>query len=309
MQREIITPRDESHWLELRRQDITSTQSAALFGLSPYVTRFELYHLHRNGIEVPFVANDRTGKGKRMEWAIAEEAALQEGWTGLKPLKDYIRDPASRMGASFDYEAVDADGRPLLVEIKMVDYFRYRDLWVDNEAPEHIETQVQHQMEVADRFERAAIVAWSGTYDCNVLYRDRDRDFGRALRSAVEQFWRDVADGNEPAVDYARDEKVIAAMFRSARGEPVDLTDDEAMDLLAARFERAKASASEFEKEAAALKAEIHHRLANAPGGYTSRYKITAGWTKDTPDRPADPGEIIKGRKGYRQCLVKPTTR
>lgn len=309
MQREIITPKDEAHWLDLRRQDITSTQSAALFGLSPYVTRFELYHLHRNGIEVPFVATDRTGKGKRMEWAIAGEAALQEGWSGLKPLKDYIRDPAARIGASFDYEAVDELGCPLLVEIKMVDYFRYRDLWVDGEAPEHIETQVQHQLEVADRFERAAIVAWSGTYDCNVIYRDRDHIFGKAIRGAVADFWRSVEAGQEPEVDYARDEKVIAALFRQARGEPLDLTDDEEMDLLAARYERAKASASEFSKEADALKAEIHHRLANAPGGFTSRYKITAGWTKDTPDRAAEPGEIIKGRKGYRQCLIKPTTR
>lgn len=308
MTREVITPRDEAHWLDLRRQDVTSTGSAALFGLSPYVTRFELYHQHVNGLELPFKDNDRVGKGRRLEAAIADEAALQEGWADLKPLKDYIRDPDARMGASFDFEALDADGKPLLIEIKMVDFFRYRDLWIDGEAPEHIEVQVQHQLEVADRFDRAAIVAWTGTYDCNVIYRDRDREMGAGLRAAVAAFWDDCANLREPAPDFHRDLDMIAAINRGKRSPPADMTGDDSFDQLVARMERWKATEKEAKAEADACKAEIHHIIGSAEAAFTDRFKVTTGWTKDTPDRVAEPGEIIKGRSGYRQCLIKDLT-
>ena len=100
MARETINITSEAQWLDLRREDITSTMVPALFGLSPYTTRFELYHAKASGIEVPFKSNERVEKGKRMEAAIAHEAALQEGWTDLKPLDDYIRIPGRRAGSS-----------------------------------------------------------------------------------------------------------------------------------------------------------------------------------------------------------------
>lgn len=305
MAREIIPYTTEAEWLDLRRADITSTMVPALFGLSPYTTRFELYHAKAGGIEVPFKSNDRVEKGKRMEAAIAHEAALQEGWTNVRPLKEYIRIAGRRAGASFDFEALDRDGKPLLIEVKMVDWFRYRDLWVDDQAPEHIEIQAQWQLEVANRFDRVAIVAWSGTYDCNVFYRDRDRDMGAAMLAACDAFWADVDTKREPEPDFARDEDVIARLNRQLRPEPADLTADTDFDLLLARYEREKQQASEFDAMAKSTKAEIHYRLADAPAAYTARYKITAGWTKDTPPRPAEPGDIIPGRSGYRQCLVK----
>ncbi len=305
MARETITITSEAQWLDLRKQDITSTMVPALFGLSPYVTRFELYQAKANGIEVPFKSNDRVEKGKRMEAAIAHEAALQEGWTSLKPLDDYIRITGRRAGSSFDFECLDADGKPLLVEVKMVDFFRHRDLWVDDQAPEHIEIQSQWQLEVADRFPRVAIVAWAGTYDCHVYYRDRDTEMGAAMLAATDAFWADVDAGHEPDPDFARDEDVIARMNRSLREQPADLTADADFDLLLAKYEREKKQEAEFEKLAKATKAEIHYRLADAPAAFTARYKITAGWTKDTPARPALPGEMIGGKSGHRQCLVK----
>jgi predicted phage-related endonuclease len=44
MERITTTPNDKNHWLELRSQNINSTESACLFGISPYITEFELYH-------------------------------------------------------------------------------------------------------------------------------------------------------------------------------------------------------------------------------------------------------------------------
>ena len=308
MTRQIIDFKTEQEWLDLRGHDITSTASAALFGLSPYQTEFEIYHLHKNKIKPEFSATERMRLGNALEEAIATEVARREGWTDLKPFKVYMRIPDERIGSSFDFECLDKDGQPLLVEIKAVDYFQWKEKWTEDEAPPHIEVQCQHELLVADRFPRVAIVACTGIYDYHVIYRDRDNAMGEAIRKRVAKFWRDVEQGNEPKVDYERDGEVIKAMFPNLRPDPIDMTDDPDFENLLTKHELASMQAKEFKKQQDALKAEIHHKLRDAPLAYTERFKVTAGMTKDTPDREAVAGEIIKGWKGYRQCLVKRVT-
>lgn len=308
MTRETITFDTRDEWLNLRGKDITSTASAALFGLSPYQTEFEIYHLHKSGVAVEFQETERMRLGTALEEAIATDVASREGWTDLKPFKVYMRIPGERIGSSFDFEAIDKEGQPILIEIKAVDYFQWREKWQEDEAPPHIEVQVQHELLVADRFPRAAIVACTGIYDYHVIYRDRDNGMGDAIRKRVAKFWRDVEAGNEPDVNYERDAEVIKAMFPNLRPDPADMTDDADFEALLTKYDLASMQAKEFDRQKDALKAEIHHKLGGAPGAFTERYKITAGKTKDTPDRVAEPGEVTKGRKGYRQCLVKAIT-
>ena len=45
MRTEVITTTSQEHWLEIRKTDVTSTESAALFGMSPYMTHYDLWHL------------------------------------------------------------------------------------------------------------------------------------------------------------------------------------------------------------------------------------------------------------------------
>jgi len=179
MIRQTLRCDNRQDWLEYRKPDITSTDTAALFSLSPYKTKFELYHKHATGIILDFKENDRMRKGTALEAGIAELAAEQEGWTDLAPFKDYMRLPELRIGSSFDFIATHK-GKRILVEIKLVDPFRYRDMWVDNQAPDHIEIQAAHEMMVAD-IDQIAIVAWTGGYDCNVIYRDRDPEMEQSM--------------------------------------------------------------------------------------------------------------------------------
>lgn len=297
-----ITPESEQHWLAMRDGCITSTAISALFGLSPYLTRFELFHHHASGIRIPFVSNDRVEKGSRMEQYAAEEVGRKEGWS-VAPFKDFALDENRRVGSSFDYVAETPEGKAIL-EIKAVDFFRYLDLWVDDQAPEHIEIQLQWQMHISG-IHLGYIAAWTSVYEYNLYRREYDPEMGAAMDAVVAEFWDDVAAMNEPEPDFSRDEDAIAALFRSLRPAPLDLTSDEDFDILVARHERAKATEKEAKKEADATKAEIHYRLADAPEAFGPRYYIKAKWTKDTPDRVAEPGEVIKGRKGYRQCILK----
>lgn len=304
MTRELIKIKTEAQWLDLRRDDITSTMVPALFGLSPYTTKFELYHAKASGVEVPFKSNNRVEAGNRMEQYAAQEVAEATGWK-VEPFKDYMRIPGERMGSSFDCEATKPDGSKGILEIKAVDFFIHKDRWVDDQAPEHIEIQLQHQLECADRYEWGAIAAFTGIYDFHMYERDRDRDFGKALRQAVAAFWDDVENKREPEPDFARDLDIITLLHKGADGEKLDKTDDADFELLVSRFDRWSATKKEAEKEVEKAKAEIHHTLQGATGAFTDKYRVTAGYTKDNPGRVADPGEIIGARQGYRQCLIK----
>lgn len=305
MIRETLLCDSREDWLNYRKPDITSTDTAALFGLSPYKTRFEIYHKHASGIILDFKETDRMRKGTKLEAGIAELAAEQEGWTDLAPFKDYMRLPEHRIGSSFDFIATH-QGKRILVEIKLVDPFRYRDLWVDNQAPDHIEIQAAHEMMVAD-IDQIAIVAWTGGYDANVIYRDRDPEMEAAMLATIAQFWADVDAKNEPDPDFAKDEATIAALFRSLRPQPEDMADAGIDDLITA-YELAAMQAREFDKRKSEIKTELHFKLGDVAEAFTNLYKVKAGWTKDTDGTliTADMvGSRIGGRKGYRRLDIK----
>ena len=87
MSREIIPYTDEATWLENRRADLTSTDISALFGVSPYRTAFELYHVKRGNIEASHEENERTRWGKLLQDSIAKGVAEEKAlW--LRPMPE-----------------------------------------------------------------------------------------------------------------------------------------------------------------------------------------------------------------------------
>lgn len=309
--RELIQVENDVQWLAERAKDITSTSVSALFGLSPYCTEFELYHAHRNGVILPFAENDRTAKGRAIEQYAAEVAAEKLGAKHVRRLNVYARIPGERFGSSFDFEIEFEDGLKALLELKAVDYFQHKNKWLQDEAPEHIEIQVQHQMEAIDAYDHAFIAAFTNIYDPHIYERQRDREFGAALRERTREFWRNVELGNEPKPDYSRDAEVLDALYRHAGGDLLDYTADADFNALLAKYRRVKDEAGRFAKEADELKAEIHHRMENNGGAYTEGFKLVCDWTKDSEGTLVTPemvGTRIGARKGYRKCLVTDLT-
>jgi len=94
---------NEKQWLAERAKDVTSTEVSALFGLSPYLTEFELFHQKRDGVTVKFEPNERMKWGNRLESAIAHGAAEDMGWNIAK-FNVYMRVQEARIGSSFDFE-------------------------------------------------------------------------------------------------------------------------------------------------------------------------------------------------------------
>lgn len=312
MATEIIVTASQEQWLELRKKDVTSTESAALFGMSPYLTHFDLWHRKRTGIVPEFKTNDRMSWGNRLEAAIAHGIAEEQGWE-VKPMKEYLRDPDLRMGSSFDFVITNL-GEPVHLEIKNVDYLAFRDGWIEHddgsiEAPEHIEMQVQHQMGVSG-FKRSFIGAFIGGNRGVVIERLRDDDVIAAIRAKVADFWRTVDAGLEPDPVMPGDAEVIIRLNQYAKpGKILSADGDETLrDLLLEYKAAAKAEANAKEDKDVA-KAKIFTHIGDAEKVLTSEFSVSCALQADTPPTliTADMvGKSYGGRAGFRNLRIYP---
>jgi putative phage-type endonuclease len=235
-------PTSRAEWLALRHKYVSSTDQAALHGLSPYMTAFELYHDKKQPEPTKLEKSERVEWGIRMEEAVARAIADQYG-IKVRKLNCYVSRDGTGMGASFDYEIVgikegDAPEGPILqkmyeangpglLEIKTVDWFVFKRQWPEtedgeNEAPPHIEIQVQHQLHCIER-KWAAIGVLVGGNNLKLLVRDYDEEFGARIERETKKFWKDVAANKSPPPVLPQDAELIARIY--SFGDPSKVLD------------------------------------------------------------------------------------
>lgn len=313
MSTEIIIPKDQADWLAMRKADVTSTESAALFGMSPYTTHFELWHAKKNGVAREFKVNERMQWGNRLEAAIAHGIAEEQGWE-IKPLKEYMRIPDARMGSSFDFVITNLPDGPVHLEIKNVDYLAFRDGWIEHddgtiEAPEHIEMQVQHQMAVSG-FRRSFIGAFIAGNRGVVIERERDEAVIAAIKAKVAEFWRTVDAGEEPLPVMPGDAEAVIRLNQYAKpGKILDASGDANIAALVLEYkEAAKAEANAAEDKEVA-KAKLFEAIGDAEKVLLEGWTISAGIQAETPPTLITAemvGKTYGGRKGFRNLRVNP---
>lgn len=234
-------PESREEWLKLRHKYVSSTEQAALHGLSPYITAFELYHDKKKPEPTQFEASERVEWGVRMEEAIARAIADQYG-IKVRKLNAYVSKDGSGMGASFDYEIVgtkegeppegnvlrdmyDAYG-PGILEVKNVDWLIFKRQWIgeegSEEAPAHIEIQVQAQLHVIGR-KWGAIGVLIGGNKLKMLVREYDPEVGAAFEAKTKQFWHDLAANKAPPPVLPQDADLIAHIY--SFGDPEKVLD------------------------------------------------------------------------------------
>lgn len=263
MQREVIPFTNEEAWLKERAKDVTSTEVAALFGISPYITKYELWHRKKNQELGQFEPNERMKWGTRLQESIARGIAEDHGWT-IREKKEYIRISELRIGSSFDYE-IHHNGWPeSLLEIKNVDGLAFKEGWlVDGEnveAPPHIELQVQHQLLIAE-YGTAFIGALVGGNKVVLIKREADKEIHEEIKKKVSEFWKSIEDNQEPEPDFKRDADFIARLYGKAEKDSVAYADQEITDL--AMLYR---HAMEAEKVATAQKKEYKAKILTKIG-------------------------------------------
>jgi putative phage-type endonuclease len=315
----MLYPKTREEWLKLRCSHISSTESAALFGMSPYMTAFELAVLKKSP-DVPeeYEQSERMTWGLRLQRAIAQGIAEDYG-VKVRAISGYASLPEQRIGASFDFEIVGHkdgpfDGIPMLrslytqhgtgvLEIKNVDAWIFKNDWqeIDKaiEAPAHIELQVQHQLVCIER-EWAAIGVLVGGNRQLLICRMRDRQVGQAITVKAGRFWKGIAAGHMPPVTLPADAECIRKLYRYAEpGSVLDFqaADNESLHTLARQHAEATAFKSAAEAAHKSSGAALLMAIGTAEKVLFADMSINAGMVAPAHIEAYD-------RAGYRNLRV-----
>lgn len=285
-----------------RAQVIGASEVAALFDASPYLTKFELFHRKAGNIDVPeFGTDERQEAGVRLEPVIIEWAC--DKW-GYKPNQTPRRLQMGHLGGHPDKMVTCPERGKGILEIKTADWLVAKK-WGD-EPPLNYQLQAITYAGLAGA-DWADIIMLVGGNELRRFQIEARPKLFREICLRVEQFWRDIEDGKAPPADFERDGAVIAELFNDPADSSIDLTGDNLAASCAAEWLAAAAEekAAKIRKEAA--KAELMEKIGNNSRAFLPGFSISATGVDATPDREAKPGEIIKGRKGYRRFTVKET--
>jgi putative phage-type endonuclease len=285
-------PRTEAGWHKLRKPDITATAAATLFGVSPYMTPFDMFHRMRGTVEVVIEESERMRWGKRLQNAIAEGVCEDNGWeiVDAHPFL-YARSKVyPGVGASPDYIIRDpANPERGLggLEIKNVDRFVAMDDWTDEEAPPHIEFQAQHQM-AATGLRWDVIAGLVGGNSVRQYVRDRDEEVIAELVARCADMHRRVKENDHPAPDFLADYDTIRALYRNAtptKSFNLDIPDPDS-ELDAAQLEKlikakydADIAAKLADEDKKRCAAELLHYIGDTETIFGEKWKVGATTT------------------------------
>ncbi|WP_328941579.1 YqaJ viral recombinase family protein [Streptomyces sp. NBC_00250] len=205
---------------------ITATEIAAVVNLSPWQSRFSLWHKKAGLPTPPFESNPAVEWGNRLEAAVAQKwsdghgVELHETGTWRHRDRDWQRATPDRIGDNS------------LVEVKTSPFGEGWGPAGSDEIPVYYRCQVQWQMDVTG-YRTTHIALLVSGHDYREYVVEYDADDAQILRDAAERFLDDVRRGNRPPIDGAD------ATYQTIRVQPHgrDDIDVEIPLELAARYE------------------------------------------------------------------------
>jgi len=214
------------------RKTISSTQAAALYNASPYMTPWMLYHYLRGTLNDAVEPNDRMYWGLKMQPLVLERAAADLKLE-ITPNVDnsYIHDDV--LGYTADAKIWHPEKGPGIVEGKCVfDYGTWMRDWDGGKrVPRHYELQHQVQLAVGDG---PSAYAWGmfAVWVCGDMHyfeREHNPMVARDLHDQAVKMLARVHNGDEPdpfgsAIELPALEKLLPVK----KDNVLDLRDDEA---------------------------------------------------------------------------------
>jgi predicted phage-related endonuclease len=298
---------------EFRATHVGASEVAALFDCSPWLTRFELFHRKAGNIATPEfneIADDGTPENERIYWGVRLEAAIIEA---AKERYGYIdRPPADPplsngrgLGGHPDRRVICPKRGPGIIETKMVDWL-VRKSWGDEPPMNYLlQGNTYAGLDNVEWFDTLVLVGGNKLERfCNDF---RPKLYAEAERR-VEAFWQTVRDNKPPPADFTRDLDPIKELYAAQGDETIDLVGDNRAAIAAAEY----LAGAEIEREGKARKeaaaAELFDKLREASFAFADGFTIKSTLVKAIPERVAEPGEIISGRKSYRRLTIKEKT-
>lgn len=207
-------------YLEERRKLIGGSDVAAILGLSPFRTAYQVYQEKRKEVE-DWKGNEATDWGSRLEPAIRQWYSDTTGRSVKVPDKLLVHPKYPFMGASLD--GFTDDGR--VVEIKTA---RNGKDWGEpgtNQIPDYYAVQVHHYMTITG-FPVADIPVSIAGSSPSLYTVEADREISEMIIDACAKFWERVVSGNPPEpVSYSD----AVARFGKSKAEGAVIASDGAL--------------------------------------------------------------------------------
>ena len=227
---------------------VTATEIAAVLGLSPWMSRFSLWHKKAGLPSPPFQQNPAMEWGVRLEDAVARkyadehpELTLHKTGTWRHATREWQRATPDRL----------ADDR--LVEVKTSPW---GDEWGPagdpDSVPIHYACQAKWQMDTLGYSRTDFAVLISG-HDYREYTIWADEDDAYVMRSAAEEFLADVRNNVRPSIDDSD------ATYQTIRRQPEGLEDID-VDIpveVAARYEVAQMQAKAADTELTGARSQV----------------------------------------------------
>lgn len=213
------------------RTTISATESAGLFGVSPYVTRWMLWQKFAKGVDIDPPADARMTWGNKLQPLIIEQAA-EDLALEVQPNAEntYLR--RGLLGCTRDATIICPSRGPGALETKCV--FDYRTWMADwnggRSAPRHYEIQLQQQMFVGEpegaSYDWGVICAWVAG-EQHYLEREPIREVWDRLQEEADRFFEDVKAGREPdPFGDPMEIEWLVKLLPTERGKVIDLSAD-----------------------------------------------------------------------------------
>jgi putative phage-type endonuclease len=271
----IIKIENEEHWHKLRKDTIGASEVGIVFGISPYSTLNELFHVKRGNFQPNIDGSKLMQWGQAMEPVIATFISGEMNWQ-LKHCRDYhIHPEYPFLGVTLDYYVIESEHGPGILEIKNVNQFAPN--WSNNRAPNHIELQLQDQFLVVnaarrelglDTYKWGAIGSMhaGNPEDIRIMYRAPDPKVHDHIIKKCGEFWHKVKNNIEPELSDHKEYEHIQEMFKQAPikediKQLIDCGNDAILDDLIVRHEQAKYDKNNADRLQTELKAKILHHL------------------------------------------------
>lgn len=269
----LIVPESKDHWLKLRHQNVNSTEVSCLYGANPYQTEFELFHSKRSPDALSIEETEIMRWGSRLQDSIAYGVADDMKWSSIRPMKEYVYLSDTRLGSSFDFEV---NGNEIL-EIKNVSERAYAKGWSEDEAPPHIELQVQTQMLVSGH-RKAYICALVGGNSVKIIERNFMPSVGESILKKVKHFWSRT---DEPKIDFERDADFIKMLYQVSDPNKV-INGDDTMLMLAQKYNALSSQISLAEQQKKAVQAQLLMLAGDAEKVKHEKFTLSLGQVKES---------------------------
>lgn len=307
--------KDEASWLEKRKGYVTSTQMAALFGLSKYNTAFELYHISRGNIDGAVEDNNFMKFGRIIEAPICEMINIEHPEWKIEEFPFFAYDDEDKIGSSFD-RAVWVKNKKYLLEIKSISYAQYKENFVEHSADD-IETSAQYEIQMHMEMELTKDTGFHGvimavfildTRTLRYIFREYDAVVGEELRAAAGEFW---ALEEQPEPDYARDKAVISRVCPEANPElQMDAAGNHRMIELMAQYSNSSGLIKQETAAKDAAYAELMILAGKARYVWANNYKMSVSDIKKNEGKAITQdmvGNITGVRNGYKKLTITKT--